>query len=199
MSSDVKNILIVGVGGQGIILAADILSQVLVSAEYDVKMAEIHGMSQRGGSVNTMIRFGSRVYSPVIEKRKADYVLAFEQLEALRWADYLKPGGVLIMNTEKIKPLSVLLGEDDYPEDIEGKLRQKDIEVIKIDANKLAEEAGSKKAANVVLLGCLATYLPVKKEGWQTFIERRVPSKTVEANKKAFDIGYGILTQVANV
>ncbi|MCL6472129.1 MAG: indolepyruvate oxidoreductase subunit beta [Firmicutes bacterium] len=199
MSSDVKNILIVGVGGQGIILAADIMSQVLVGAEYDVKMAEIHGMSQRGGSVNTMVRFGSRVYSPVIEKRKADFILAFEQLEALRWADYLKPGGVLIMNTEKIKPLPVLIGNDDYPEDIEGMLRQKGIEVIKIDANKLAEEAGSKKAANVVLLGCLATYLPIKKEGWYTFIERRVPPKTIEANKKAFDIGYGILTEVASV
>lgn len=198
MASDVKNILIVGVGGQGIILATDILAQVLVSTEYDVKMAEVHGMSQRGGSVNTMIRFGTKVYSPVIEKGKTDYIIAFEQLEALRWSDYLKPGGTLIVNSEKIKPLPVLLGNAGYPANIVERLKQKDIELIEIEADKLAEEAGSKKAANIVLLGCLANFLPIGKEVWHGYIERRVPPKTTEINKKAFDIGYGLLAKAAD-
>ncbi len=198
MASDVKNILIVGVGGQGIILAADVLAQVLVSTEYDVKMAEVHGMSQRGGSVNTMIRFGTKVYSPVIEKGKADYIIAFEQLEALRWSGYLKPGGTLIMNSEKIKPLPVLLGNAEYPADIVERLKQKNIDLIEVEADKLAEEAGSKKAANIVLLGCLAGFLPIGKEVWHSYIERRVPPKTIEINKKAFDIGYGLLVKAAD-
>ncbi len=198
MSSDVKNILIVGVGGQGIILAADVLAQVLVSTEYDVKMSEIHGMSQRGGSVNTMIRFGTKVYSPVIEKDKADYIIAFEQLEALRWSNYLKPGGKLIMNSERIKPLPVLMGNAEYPTNIIERLKQKDLELVEVEANKLAEEAGSKKTANIVLLGCLANFLPIRKEVWHGYIERRVPPKTVEINKMAFDMGYSLLVKAAD-
>jgi len=190
MVSEIKNILIVGVGGQGIILAADVLAQVLVSVEYDVKMAEIHGMSQRGGSVNTMIRFGSKVYAPVIDKGQADYVLAFEKLEALRWSVYLKPGGSLIMNNEIIKPLPVLLGKAEYPNDIDERLEEKGIKLLPVDAIGLAECVGDKRAANIVLLGCLAAHMPISKDAWHTCIERRVPPKTIEINKAAFDTGY---------
>ncbi|WP_461374381.1 indolepyruvate oxidoreductase subunit beta [Candidatus Aquicultor sp.] len=197
MISDVKNILLVGVGGQGIILAADVLSQVLVNAEYDVKMSEIHGMSQRGGSVNTMVRFGSKVFSPLIDKAKADYILAFEQLEALRWSDYLKPGGVFIMNTQKIEPLPVLLGKAHYPQNIDELIRGKGINLLAADADTLAEEAGSKKAANIVLLGCLAALMPIDRGVWYAAIERRVPPKTVDINKRAFDIGYDLTSKPA--
>lgn len=197
MNGEVKNMLIVGVGGQGIVLAADILSQVLVSAEYDVKTAEIRGLSQRGGSVNTMIRFGSKVYSPVIEEAKADYILAFEQLEALRWSNYLKAGGILIMNNEIIKPLSVLLGKAEYPKGIEEILKQKGIDVIAVDANNVAERAGSKKAANIVLLGCLAAIMPIPKDAWHACIERRVPPLTIDINKEAFNLGYELISQPA--
>ncbi|HEY3374082.1 MAG TPA: indolepyruvate oxidoreductase subunit beta [Candidatus Aquicultor sp.] len=199
MVSDVKDILLVGVGGQGTILAADILSQVLVSVEYDVKMAEIHGMSQRGGGVSTMIRFGSKVFSPITEKGKADYVIAFELLEALRWSDYVKPGGVMIANTERIEPLPVILGKAVYPNDIEEKIKAKGINLITIDAAKFAEQAGTKKAANMVLLGCLAALMPIGKEAWYGYIERRVPSKTIEINKKAFDLGYEIISTTASM
>lgn len=199
MANDIKNILLVGVGGQGIILAADILSQVLVSVEYDVKMAEIHGMSQRGGGVNTMIRFGSKVFSPIIDKGKADYILAFELLEALRWSDHLKPGGVMIANTDKIEPLPVLLGKAEYPKNIEATIRTKGINLIAVDASGYAEQAGSKKAANMVLLGCLAALMPISKDTWYSYIERRVPAKTIDINRKAFDLGYELLAKTASI
>lgn len=199
MSGEVKNILIVGVGGQGTVLAADILSQVLASAEYDVKTSEIRGLSPRGGSVNTMIRFGSKVYSPIVEEGKVDYILAFEQLEALRWSNYLKPGGILIMNKEIIKPLSVLLGKAEYPSGIEEVLKQKGIDVIAVDANNVAERAGSKKAANIVLLGCLAAIMPISKNVWHACIERRVSPLTIEINKEAFNLGYELISQPAFV
>lgn len=198
MTVETKNILIVGVGGQGIILAADIIAQVLVSVEYDVKMAEIHGMSQRGGGVNTMIRFGSKVNSPILEKGSADFVLAFEQLEALRWSDYVKPGGVLIMNTEMIPPLPVLLGKAEYPLEIDEKIRQKGVNLITVEAAEFAQQAGSKKAANMVLTGCLASFMPIPAEIWHTNIERRVPEKTIEINKKAFDLGYELLAKTTS-
>lgn len=197
MSGEVKNILIVGVGGQGIVLAADILSQVLVRAEYDVKTTEIRGQSRQGGGVNAMIRFGSKVYSPIIEEGKADYILAFEQIEALRWSNYLKPGGILIMNTETIKPLSVLLGKAEYPKGIEETLKQKGIEVIAVDANNISERAGSKKAANIVLLGCLAAIMPISRDVWHACIESRVPSLTIDISKEAFSLGYELISQPA--
>lgn len=190
MVSEVKNVMIVGVGGQGIILAADILSNVLVSAEYDVKMAEIHGMSQRGGSVNTMVRFGNKVYSPVVEKGQADFMLSFEKLEALRWSDFLKPGGTIIMNDETVNPLPVLLGSAEYPSDIEAQIEAKGIKLITVNATAMAEESGSARAANIVLLGCLASLMPLGKEVWHAAIERRVPPKTVEINKRAFEAGF---------
>jgi indolepyruvate ferredoxin oxidoreductase, beta subunit len=198
MTVDTRNILIVGVGGQGIILAADIISQVLVSVEYDVKMAEIHGMSQRGGGVHTMIRFGSKVSSPILEKGSADYIMAFEQLEALRWSDYLSEGGVLIMNTEKIPPLPVLLGKAEYPSDIDEKIRGKGINLMRVNATEFAEQAGSKKAANLVLTGCLASLMPIPVDIWHSNIERRVPEKTIEINIKAFDIGYAQLSKTTS-
>jgi len=197
MVGEAKNILIVGVGGQGIILAADILAQVLVGAEYDVKMAEIHGMSQRGGSVNTMVRFGDKVHAPIIEKGSADYILAFEQLEALRWSDFIKPGGVMIMSTEQIKPLSVLVGKVKYPDNVEAIIKEKGINYIAVNADELAKQIGNKRAANIVLLGCLAALMPIEKDVWYANIERRVPPKTVDINKKAFDTGYEYLSKPA--
>ncbi|MDP2211690.1 MAG: indolepyruvate oxidoreductase subunit beta [Candidatus Aquicultor sp.] len=197
MSNEVRNVLIVGVGGQGIILAADVLSNVLVSAEYDVKMAEIHGMSQRGGSVNTMVRFGNKVYSPVVEKGQADYMLAFEKLEALRWSDYLKPGATIIMNDETLSPLPVLLGKAEYPGDIEEQIIAKGINLITVNATAMAEESGSPRAANIVLLGCLASLMPLGKDVWHAAIERRVPPRTVEINKSAFEIGFAYISERA--
>lgn len=198
MTNDIKSVLIVGVGGQGIILAADILSQVLVSVEYDVKMAEVHGMSQRGGGVNTMVKFGSKVHSPIIEKGKADYILAFEQLEGYRWVEYLKDGGVMIMNTEKIPPLPVLMGKMEYPEDIAEQIKARGVNLIAVDATDYAERAGSKRAANMVLLGCLAALMPIQTELWHNYIERRVPQKTIEINIKAFNTGYELLTRATS-
>lgn len=196
MVTEIKNILIVGVGGQGIILAADVLAQVLVSIEYDVKMAEIHGMSQRGGSVNTMVRFGNKVFSPVVEKGQADYILAFERLEALRWSDYLKPEGTIITSNEVIKPLPVLLGKVEYPSDIEDRIREKTENLISVDAVGLAEKAGNKRASNIVLLGCLASHMPIPKNVWHMCIEKRVPARTIEVNKSAFDLGYEFISGV---
>ncbi|MBE0447758.1 MAG: indolepyruvate oxidoreductase subunit beta [Actinobacteria bacterium] len=193
MGVETKNILIVGVGGQGIISATDILAQVLVSTEYDVKVSEAHGMSQGGGSVNTMVRFGNKVYSPVIEKGQADYMLAFEKLEALRWSNFLKPGSTVIMNDEIIKPLPVLLGKAKYPDDIEERIRRRVTNLVTIDAGNLAESVGSRRAANIVLLACLATFMPVPKDVWYACIERRVPPKAVEVSKSAFDMGYEFL------
>lgn len=153
---ETKNVMIVGVGGQGSLLASKLLGNLLVEQGYDVKVSEVHGMSQRGGSVVTYVRYGDKVYSPVIDKGEADFIISFELLEAARWAEYLRPGGRIIVNTQQIDPMPVITGAAAYPEDILAKLRALGLQVDAVDALEIAEQAGSAKAINIVLMGRLA-------------------------------------------
>lgn len=183
------NILIVGVGGQGTILASKVLGQVAQDLGKEVKVSEIHGMSQRGGSVVTQVRFGDKIYSPVISVGQADVILAFEKLEALRWLPYLAPEGVVIVNDQEIDPMPVITGSVDYPEDIYDALEAV-AKTIVVPALEMAENAGSSKTVNVVLLGVLAKILSLSQDSWLKAIEDLVPPKTVEINKIAFTKGY---------
>lgn len=186
----VKNILIVGVGGQGTLLASKIMGAVFTGLDYDVKVSEVHGMSQRGGSVVTYVRYGEKVFSPVIEKGEADILISFEQLEAARWVSYLKPDGIIITNTQKIDPMPVIMGKAEYPENILEKIENTGIKIISADALEIAEAAGSAKAVNMVLLGMAAKFLHIDKEVWLKTICDTVPEKTKETNIKAFSDGY---------
>lgn len=187
--SDTKSIMIVGVGGQGSLLASRLLGNVLLAQGFDVKVSEVHGMSQRGGSVVTYVKYGEKVYSPVVEKGEADIIISFEQLEAARWLSYLKKGGHLVVSTQKSNPMPVITGAASYPEDILGKLKGLGVDVIEADALGLAEEAGSSKASNVVLMGVLSAKMNFSKEIWLKAIEECVPPKFLELNKKAFALG----------
>ena len=182
------SIMIVGVGGQGTLLASKLLGNVLLQQGYDVKLSEVHGMSQRGGSVVTYVRYGEKVYSPVVDMGEADYILSFELLEAARWISYLKKGGKLITNTHQTPPMPVITGAAVYPENIVEKLSAQ-AEVIALDALPIAEAAGSAKAVNVVLIGVLSKLLPFPEEVWMKAIEETVPAKFLELNKKAFAAG----------
>lgn len=187
---ETKNILIVGVGGQGTLLASKLMGKYFTEKGYDVKVSEVHGMSQRGGSVVTYVRFGNKVFSSVIEKGEADVILSFEQLESARWLPYLKKGGVLITGTQKIDPMPVIMGKAKYPEGVIEKLKENDIKVVPVDALGLALKAGSAKSANVVLLGAAVRFLGIEKESFAEIVKTSVPPKTVEANLKAFEYGY---------
>lgn len=185
--SAVTTVMLVGVGGQGTILASDVLAKVAAAAGLDVKLAEVHGMSQRGGSVDTVVRFGTKVFSPVCDPGTADHLIAFELVEAARWLHFLKPSGRLVTNRRLIASLPVLTGDCPPPVGIEAAL---DCEgAIFIDAEELACEAGSSRSANVVLLGAMSVGLPFPAELWREVLSRRVPPKTVEANLAAFDLG----------
>lgn len=186
----VKSIMIVGVGGQGTLLASRLLGNALISCGYDVKVSEVHGMSQRGGSVVTYVRYGQKVYSPVIEKGEADIILSFEQLEAARWLPYLKKGGKMIINTQTIDPMPVITGAAKYPEGILEAIAQKGVDMVTADALSLAEQAGSSKAVNVALIGVLAKSSELDKQIWIDTIKSTVPQKFVELNLKAFELGY---------
>ena len=183
------NIMIVGVGGQGTLLASRILGNTLISAGYDVKVSEVHGMSQRGGSVVTYVRSGDRVYSPLVDLGEADYILAFEELEALRALPYLKEGGTLLMNTQRIDPMPVITGAAKYPEGIAETLGAR-CRLIQADALALAKEAGNARCANIVLLGLLARQMDLPEEVWQEAIRTTVPERFQEVNLKAFGLGY---------
>ena len=193
MSNSVKNIMIVGVGGQGTLLASKIMGKCFVDSGYDVKVSEVHGMSQRGGSVVTYVRYGDKVWSSVIEKGEADIIISFEQLEAARWLPYLKPDGVLISNTQQIDPMPVIMGQTEYPEDVLGKIRELSVNVVAIDADELAVEAGTIKAANTVLLGAAAHFTDIDEAEWVEAVRATVPPKTVDVNLKAFKLGYNCL------
>ena len=182
------SIMIVGVGGQGTLLASKLLGNVLLGAGYDVKLSEVHGMSQRGGSVVTYVRYGDQVYSPIVDQGEADYILSFEILESARWISYLKKGGKLITNTQKTWPMPVITGAMAYPEGIVEKL-EKLADVTAVDALALAEQAGSAKAVNVVLIGVLSRRMDIPEEAWLRAIEETVPKKFLELNKKAFRLG----------
>ena len=187
---ETKNILIVGVGGQGTLLASKLMGKYFTEKGYDVKVSEVHGMSQRGGSVVTYVRYGDKVFSSVIEKGEADVILSFEQLEAARWLPYLKKGGVLITGTQKIDPMPVIMGKAKYPDGVIEKLKENEIKVVPVDALGLALKAGSAKSANVVLLGAAVRFLGIEKESFAEIVKTSVPPKTVEANLKAFEYGY---------
>lgn len=184
-----KNIMIVGVGGQGTLLASRILGNAVISEGYDVKVSEVHGMSQRGGSVVTYVKYGDKVFSPIIDRGEADMILAFEKLEAARALPYLKEGGTVILNDREIAPMPVITGAAEYPDGLVADIASK-AKVIAIDALSLSLEAGSAKAVNVVLIGVLARSSDISKEVWIQTIKDTVPAKFLELNLKAFELGY---------
>ena len=184
-----KNVMIVGVGGQGSLLASILLGRLLLTKGYDIKVSEVHGMSQRGGSVVTYVRFGDKVYSPIIDKGEADFIVSFELLEAARYTEYLNPNGKIVTNTQQINPMPVITGVAEYPVDLVAKMQSKGISIDAIDALSLAEEAGSARAVNIVLMGKLSNYFEFTEEEWLKAIEDSVPAKFLEMNKKAFTLG----------
>lgn len=184
-----KNIMIVGVGGQGTLLTSRILGGITLDAGYDVKLSEVHGMAQRGGSVVTFVRYGEKVAEPIVEEGQADVLIAFEQLEALRYAHFLKKDGVLVVNEQKIEPITVVTGTARYPEGIVEGL-EKEYTVYKTDAMEEAKKLGNAKVFNVIVLGMAARHMDFSKEAWLQVIEKTVPPKTVEINQKAFLKGY---------
>lgn len=184
-----KQIMIVGVGGQGTLLASRILGNTVINEGYDVKVSEVHGMSQRGGSVVTYVKYGEKVYSPIVEKGEADVILAFEMLEAYRALPYLSENGTMIANSQNIDPMPVITGAATYPENIAEKISAKG-NLVCVDALKLAEEAGNIKAVNVVLIGVMAKNSDIPYENWVKTIKETVPPKFLEVNLKAFDLGY---------
>ena len=184
------NLMIVGVGGQGSLLASKLLGTLLLDAGYDVKVSEVHGMSQRGGSVVTYVRFGDKVYSPLVDLGEADYIVSFEKLEGVRYIDHLRPDGRIIVSTQQSDPMPVITGAAEYPEDILEKYTAQGVKIDALDALSLAEQAGSVRTVNIVLMGRLARYLDIPYEKWLTAIERSVRERFVEMNKKAFALGY---------
>ena len=186
---ETRSIMIVGVGGQGSLLASRLLGNVLLAKGFDVKVSEVHGMSQRGGSVVTYVKYGDEVCSPVIEKGEADVIISFELLESARWLPYLKKGGKLITSTQQLDPMPVITGAAQYPEDIAAKIKDMGVEVTAVDALGLAEQAGNAKASNVVLMGVVSAQTEFEEELWQNAIEQCVPPKFLELNKKAFELG----------
>ncbi len=187
---DKLNIMIVGVGGQGTLLASRILGAIAFKLNYDVKVSEVHGMSQRGGSVVTYIKFGPKIYSPLIEKGEADIILAFEKLEALRWAEYLKNDGMMIINEQEIDPMPVITGAAKYPSDIINLIKQRYKNIFALDALHIAKECGNLKAVNIVLLGVMAAKTAIAKEVWDEAVRETVPAKVLDVNIKAFNAGY---------
>ena len=186
---ETKSIMIVGVGGQGSLLASKLLGRLLLTRGYDIKVSEVHGMSQRGGSVVTYVRYGDKVYSPVIDKGQADCIVSFELLEAARWTEYLKPGGKIIVNTQQINPMPVIIGAAEYPQNLVEKMESAGIDVDAFDALTLAEQAGSSKAVNIVLMGHMSRNFDFTEEEWMTALEQSVAPKFLEMNKKAFALG----------
>lgn len=188
MGSSTKNIMIVGVGGQGTLLTSRILGGLTVEAGYDVKLSEVHGMAQRGGSVVTFVRYGEKVAEPIVEEGQADVLIAFEMLEALRYAHYLKKDGVIIINEQQIDPITVVTGMAEYPENIIENL-EKEYKVYRVNAMEEALKLGNSRVFNVIVLGVAAKHMDFSKEAWLKVIEKTVPPKTLEMNKKAFLLG----------
>lgn len=189
--SEVKNIMIVGVGGQGALLASKTLGQVLLDSGFDVKVSEVHGMSQRGGSVVTYVRYGKKVYSPIVDKGQADFIVSFEMLEAARYTEYLKTDGQIVVNTQNIDPMPVITGAAEYPTNLQEKIQAANIKIDALDCLTLAEQAGTSKAVNIVLMGRLSKYMDFSVETWLQAIEKLVKPQFLEINKKAFLLGRG--------
>ena len=189
MANNTKNIMIVGVGGQGTLLTSRILGGITVAAGYDVKLSEVHGMAQRGGSVVTFVRYGEKVAEPIVEEGQADVLIAFEMLEALRYAHFLKKDGAMVVNEHRIDPITVVTGAASYPENILETLASQH-KVYKVNAMEEALKLGNSKVFNIIVLGVAARYMDFSKEAWLEVIEKTVPPKTVEINKKAFLLGF---------
>ena len=183
------NIMIVGVGGQGSLLASKLLGKLFADEGYDVKVSEVHGMSQRGGSVVTYVRCGDKVYSPIVSRGEADYIVSFEKLEAARYTECLKKDGRIVVNSQQIDPMPVITGAAEYPESVLDGLREKGVAVDEIDALDLAMKAGSPKCVNIVLMGRLSRYFDFSEEKWLSAIENTVAPKFIELNKCAFKLG----------
>ena len=191
-----KNILLVGVGGQGTILASKLLTTGLMKSGYDVKMSEIHGMSQRGGSVSSQVRYGKKVYSPVIEEGSADILVSFEKMEAIRWMSYLKKDGIVLVNKHRINPMPVLNGKYSYDEvEIDNELKK--LNSITIDAIGEAMSIGNEKVMNIVLLGALVKLMELESIDWESIISENVKYNFIEINIKAFNKGKEIVTKKA--
>lgn len=188
MGNKTKNIMIVGVGGQGTLLTSRILGGITVDASYDVKLSEVHGMAQRGGSVVTFVRYGEKVAEPIVEEGQADVLIAFETLEALRYAHFLKKDGAIVVNTHRIDPITVVTGMAEYPDNIIEEL-EKEYKVFKVNAMEEALKLGNSRVFNIIVLGVAARHMDFSKEAWLKVIEKTVPPKTVEINKKAFLLG----------
>lgn len=189
---DTRSIMIVGVGGQGTLLASRVIGSVLLTGGYDVKVSEVHGMSQRGGSVVTYVRYGDKVASPIIEKGQADLIISFELLEAARWVSYLKKGGKMITNTQQIEPMPVITGAVKYPENIVENIKAAGVDITAADALSLAVEAGTPKAVNVVLMGMVSKTVSFDEQVWLDALRQCVPPKALDVNLKAFELGRGI-------
>ena len=189
MANNTKNIMIVGVGGQGTLLTSRILGGITVDAGYDVKLSEVHGMAQRGGSVVTFVRYGEKVAEPIVEEGQADLLIAFEKLEAKRYAHFLKKDGAIVVNDWRIDPITVVTGVAEYPDNIIENL-EKEHKVYKINAMEEALKLGNSKVFNIIVLGMAARHMDFSKEAWLKVIEKTVPPKTVEINKKAFLLGF---------
>ena len=188
---ETKNIMIVGVGGQGSLLASKLLGHLLMEQGYDVKVSEVHGMSQRGGSVVTYVRYGEKVYSPIVTEGECDYIISFEKLEAARYAACLKKGGKIIVNTQEIDPMPVIIGAAEYPRNVLADMKAAGFDVDDFDALSPALAAGSAKAVNIVLMGHFAACTEIPKERWIDALKKVVKPKFLEMNLKAFDLGYG--------
>lgn len=188
---ETKNIMIVGVGGQGTLLTSRILGGLTILAGYDVKLSEVHGMAQRGGSVVTFVRYGKKVNEPIVEEGQADLLIAFEKLEALRYAHFLKEDGVIIVNDQEIDPMPVVIGAAKYPQNILEDLSKK-YRLYKVDAIDEAKKLGNSRVFNIIVLGIAAQHMDFSKDEWLSVIEKTVPAKTIELNKSAFELGYNI-------
>lgn len=191
------NLIFVGVGGQGVVLASNILSQACLNAGYDVKKAEVHGMSQRGGSVSSHLRFGETVHSPLIPLGEADWVVSFEWMECLRYFEYLRPGAQILTSTQRIVPVSVTFGMADYPESVEQRVESRGMHLLSVPALDIAQDLGNPKVVSTVMLGALANHLDMKDEQWLEAIAQSVPAKVLELNQKAFFAGKACREAVA--
>ena len=192
MSQQITNILLVGVGGQGILLASEILSEAAMLAGFDVKKSEIHGMSQRGGSVVSHVRYGSEVFSPIVPEGEGDILFGFELMETCRSLPLVKPGGTVVANDLQISPPSVLMGQESYPADLVMRIQDRFPDFLLVNGQEIARDAGNVRAANTVLLGAVSKRLAIAEEFWMKALEKMVPPKALDVNKKAFMVGRGL-------
>ena len=192
----IVNIVLSGVGGQGVLVASDIMVEVATDAGFDTKKSEVHGMAQRGGSVVSQVRYGNKIYSPLIKMGEADVILAFEKLESIRYLDYIKPGGLVIFNNQQITPLTVFTSKTEYPQNIEQLCKKKTQNVLPVNGLEIAEKLNNLRVLNTVMLGMISNFLEFDPENWLKIISNRVPAKTVDLNKQAFEQGRSLIKDI---